>query len=134
MRDFAAYWTRFETLLKIARTKGNPAFIAIIGNSNLYDAPDMQVVVVIAMSDLLDDACKGHAEKVYESNAVAQAIAQIHHVTGLPPNTIFPLVNYFWNDTGKSMIIEKMVAMILIRVLEQADGMFLRRFNQQRLG
>jgi hypothetical protein len=94
----------------------------------------MQVVVVISMSDLLDDSCKGHAEKVYESNAVAQAVAQIHHVTGLPPNTIFPLVNYFWNDTGKSMIIEKMVAMILIRVLEQADGMFLRRFNQQRLG
>jgi hypothetical protein len=113
---FAAYWTRFEPLLKIARTK------------------DMQVVVVISMSDLLDDSCKGHAEKVYESNAVAQAVAQIHHVTGLPPNTIFPLVNYFWNDTGKSMIIEKMVAMILIRVLEQADGMFLRRFNQQRLG
>lgn len=94
----------------------------------------MQVVVVISMSDLLDDSCKGHAEKVYESNAVAQVVAQIHSVTGLPPNTIFPLVNYFWNDTGKSMIIEKMVAMILIRVLEQADGMFLRRFNQQRLG
>jgi hypothetical protein len=85
------------------------------------------------MVDLIDPSLKGNVDKTFQSKAVQKAVSTVASATKIPPNLIFPLINYYHHETGKNHYIEKMVAMILIRALEQADGLFLRKFNELRL-
>jgi hypothetical protein len=94
---------------------------------------DLQCIVVISMVDLIDSSLQGHPEKTFQSKRVQETVGKVSQATGFPLVFIFPLINYCHQETGKNQYIEKMVAMILIRALEQADGLFLRKFNEQRL-
>jgi hypothetical protein len=113
--DSRGYIEKFDTFLKVVRSR------------------DIQCLIVVSMVDLIDPTLTGHIEKTFQSKAVQKAVSAVATTTGIPPNLIFPLINYYQHVTGKNQYIEKMVAMILIRALEQADGLFLRKFNEQRL-